>query len=299
MESINKKTSEVSEIKREPVEFSIKTLMAAGAHFGHQTERWNPKMKPYLYGGRNGVHIINLDLTLSAWERTKKVLHDTVARGGAVLFVGTKPQAREAVEREARNCDAFFMTSRWLGGTLTNFSTIRKSLDRMKKLEDLLAQAEDESSEVKLGKKEKLSISRDLEKLNKSLGGIRKMKRAPDILVVIDVNRENIAVAEAQRLDIPVIALVDSNVDPEAVDFPIPANDDSKKTIELFVSAVADVVNAAAKEFEVRGVRPGDAVESSESNETVPTSRVRVARSNGRTEPAEIADQHLEGVAAG
>jgi small subunit ribosomal protein S2 len=291
MESIETNTKENT--PREPVTVSIQSLMAAGAHFGHQTERWNPKMKPYLYGEKNGVHVINLDITLSVWERTKKVIHDTVARGGNVLFVGTKPQAREAVESEARRCGAFFVTSRWLGGTLTNFATIRKSLERMKKLEELLALADDQNSEVKLNKKEKLSISRDLEKLDRSLGGIRLMKRAPDVMFVIDINREDIAVAEARRLNIPVIALADSNVDPDLVDLAIPSNDDSKRTIELFVSALSDIVIQARKEFDRQGKQPGN----NTSSEAVSTSsRTRPGR-GGRKQEAETSESRKDGAA--
>ena len=277
------------ETPREPVDVSIQSLMAAGAHFGHQTERWNPKMRPFLYGERSGVHVINLDITLSVWERTKKVIYDTVARGGNVLFVGTKPQAREAVEREARRCGAFFVTSRWLGGTLTNFTTIRKSLERMKKLEELLALADDAQSEVKLNKKEKLSISRDLEKLDRSLGGIRLMKRAPDVMFVIDINREDIAVAEARRLNIPVIALADSNVDPDLVDLAIPSNDDSKRTIDLFVSAISDTVLQASKEFSVRGVEHAGAQSSADA---VPTSSRQRPGRGGRKQEPEATEQH-------
>ncbi len=228
---------------------SIKTLIEAGAHFGHQTTKWNPKMLPNIYGERNGIHIINLDLTLKAWEKAKKFIYETVASGGNILFVGTKQQAREIVKAEAERCEGFCVTSRWLGGTLSNFETIKNSIDRMRKLEDLLTKADDETSDVELNKKEKLMIRRQLEKLSANLGGIRNMRRVPDVIFVIDVNKEDIAVAEAQRLHIPVVALVDTNCNPQKIAYPIPSNDDANKTVKLFVSTIADVVIQAKAEY--------------------------------------------------
>lgn len=235
-----------------PVQVSIKTMLDAGAHFGHQTHRWNPKMLPYIYGARNGVHIINLDLTNKLWERARKFVVDTMSRGGNVLFVGTKTAAREIVRHEANRCGALHVTTRWLGGTLSNFQTIKASIDRMRKMEDLLAKAEEADSKIKLHKRERVQIAKELEKLNESLGGIRNMKKVPEVLFVIDINKEFNAIAEARRLRIPVIALVDSNVDPTLVDFPIPSNDDAARTIRLFVAAVADAVAAGRAEFEAR-----------------------------------------------
>lgn len=238
---------------------SVKTLLDAGAHFGHQTERWNPKMMPYIYTQRNGVHIIDLDLTMRAWERARKFIADKVAIGGSLLFVGTKLQGREIVISEAARCGAFHITSRWLGGTLTNFQTIKNSIDRMRKLEELLAKANDEKSEVKLNKKERLTIARDLSKLEANLGGIRSMRRVPDVLFVMDINKEAIAVSEARRLHIPVVALVDTNTDPSVVDFAIPSNDDSARTLRLFASAVADAVLDGREAFEARSTRGSEA----------------------------------------
>lgn len=234
----------------EPV--TIKTLLDAGAHFGHQTERWNPKMMPYIYGARNNVHIINLDLTLKLWERSRKFAADIVSRGGSVLFVGTKPQAREIVKAEAERCGAFHVTTRWLGGTLSNFQTIRNSLERMKKMETLLVQAEDPNSGVKINKKEKLTLARQLAKLEGSLGGIRQMRRVPDLVFVVDINKEEIAVAESKKLKIPVMALVDTNVNPEQIDFPIPSNDDAVRAIKLFAASLADAVLQGRVEYEAR-----------------------------------------------
>jgi small subunit ribosomal protein S2 len=237
---------------RPPVELTIRNLIDAGAHYGHQTERWNPKMLRYIFGERNGVHIINLDKTLQRWIEARKFIFDKIAQGGSILFVGTKLQARDIIREEATRCGAHFITSRWLGGTLTNFQTIRNSLGRIKKLEDLLALSQDEASNVRLNKKERLTISRELDKLNANLGGIRSMKSPPSVIFLVDLNKEDIAIKEATRLKIPVIALTDTNVDPTLVQYPIPSNDDSARTLRLFVGAVADTVVEARKQYEAR-----------------------------------------------
>lgn len=237
----------------EPVPVSLKTLLHAGAHYGHQASRWNPKMMPYIYGVRNDVHILNLDVTLELWQKAAKRLEDIANRGGMVLFVGTKMQGRDLVKQAADRCGAFHITQRWLGGTLSNFETVKRSINRMKKLEELLGQANDEESKVKISKKERLNISRQLQRLEDNLGGIRNMRHLPDALFVIDINRESIAVAEARKLHIPVIALVDTNVDPTLIDYPIPSNDDATKTIRLFVNAAADAVDRGRKAFLARG----------------------------------------------
>lgn len=226
----------------EPTVVTIRSLLEAGAHFGHQTERWNPKMLKFIYGERNGVHIINLDLTMRAWLKARQFVVDRVSSGGNILFVGTKPQARTVVEEQAVRCGAFHVTTRWLGGMLSNFETIKRSMQRMRKLEELLAESEKPDSEVKLAKKEKLQISRKLEKLYATLGGIRDMRRPPDLLFVVDIIKERIAVAEARKLRIPVIALVDTNCDPDPVEFVIPSNDDASRTLQLFSAALADAV---------------------------------------------------------
>jgi small subunit ribosomal protein S2 len=221
---------------------TIRNLMDAGAHYGHQTQRWNPKMLPYIFGARNGVHIINLDLTMRKWEIARKYILDRVALGGNVLFVGTKQQAKDIIKEEALRCGAFYIASRWLGGCLSNFQTMKNSIDRMRKMENLLAEAAVEGSKIKLNKKERLDMSRQVEKLEANLGGIRNMKKVPDVIFIVDVVKEEIAIAEANRLHIPVVALVDTNADPNAVAFPVPSNDDATRTIKLFVSAVADAV---------------------------------------------------------
>ena len=235
-----------------PVEISIKTLLAAGAHYGHQTERWNPKMLPYIYCARNHIHIINLDISMQQWRAARKFVVDTVSRGGNVLFVGTKLQARDAVKAEAERSKAFYVNTRWLGGTLSNFQTIKNSIERLRNLEDLLAKASDDLSKVRLTKKEKLQITREIEKLERSLGGIRDMKKLPDVVFVVDVIKEHIAVAEARRLHIPVIALVDTNTDPECVEFPIASNDDAARTLRMMLAGVADAVIEGRSIYEMQ-----------------------------------------------
>jgi small subunit ribosomal protein S2 len=221
---------------------TIKTLIEAGAHFGHQTQRWNPKMLPNIYGARNGVHIINLDITMKRWEIARKYIVDRVSMGGNVLFVGTKQQAKDIVKEEATRAGAFYISSRWLGGCLSNFQTMKKSIERMRKLEKLLEDAASENTKVRLNKKERLDISRQVEKLEANLGGIRNMRKTPDLIFIVDVVKESIAIAEAKRLHIPVIGLVDTNADPGSIAFPIPSNDDATKTIRLFCGAVSDAI---------------------------------------------------------
>lgn len=202
-------------------------------------------MAPYIYTARNGIHIINLPRTIQCWDRARQAIIDCVAAGGNILFVGTKKQAQEAVTEEARHCGAFYVSRRWLGGMITNFPTIRKSIDRMGKITSTL-QDEEQAHETGRGtrytKKERLMMTRELEKLEYSLGGIRDMYGAPDMMFVIDIKREEIAVKEARRLDIPVVALVDTNCDPRQVNFPIPSNDDGTRAIRLFCQAVSDAI---------------------------------------------------------
>ena len=255
-----------------PVPVNLQNLLDAGAHFGHQIRRWNPKMMPYIFGERNGVHIINLDLTLDYWARAIKFIEDLANRGGNILFVGTKLQARDIVKEAAQRAGAYSVTQRWLGGTLSNFETIKRSISRMKKLEELLKEAQNEDSKIKLNKKERLSISRDLTKLEANLGGIRDMKRLPDALFIVDIAKESIAVAEARNLQIPVVALVDTNVNPTLVDFPIPSNDDAARTLRLFVDGVADAFAEGRASFLARGARDENkGNQKSESDSVVPS----------------------------
>lgn len=235
-----------------PIEVNLATLMEAGAHYGHQTQRWNPKMLPFIYGARNGVHIINLDATLKAWKRARDFIYSIASRGGTILMVGTKQQAREVVQGEAIRCKGFHVTERWLGGTLSNFQTVRNSIERMKKLEELLMKAADPTQKVRISKKERLSFQREIDKLNASLGGVREMRRLPDVLFVVDIGKEAIAIAEAYRLHIPVVAMVDTNTDPTNIDFPIPSNDDASRTIRLFVAAAADAWIEGRRDYEAR-----------------------------------------------
>ena len=240
---------------REPVELTLRTLLQAGVHYGHQTSRWSPAMAPYIHSSRNGIHIINLPRTISAWEKAREKVLEVASRGGSILFVGTKKQAQDPVVEEARRCGAFYVSRRWLGGMMTNFQTIRKSIDRLQKLEKLLAEettAQTTGGHTRFTKKERLMMSRERDKLEYSLGGIRTMNRAPQLMFVIDVRREEIAIREANRLDIPVVALVDTNCDPRTVRYPIPSNDDGTRAIRLFCSAIADAAMEGRKIFDSR-----------------------------------------------
>jgi len=217
---------------------SMKALLEAGAHFGHRTRRWNPKMKPFIFTERNGVHIIDLQQTMRALELVYGVVRDTVAEGGTILFVGTKRQAQEIIAQEAQRCGMPYVNQRWLGGTLTNWSTIRRRVEYLLNLEARRDRGEFE----RLTKKEALGLVRQIEKLNRRLGGIKEMQRLPDLLYVVDVRREATAVKEANRLEIPVIAIVDTNCDPDPIDYVIPANDDAIRSIKLITGLIADAV---------------------------------------------------------
>ncbi len=217
-------------------QISMKQLLEAGVHFGHQTRRWNPKMKPYIFGARNGIYIIDLQKTVQLFKTAYNFIVDTVAQGRSVLFVGTKKQAADAIMDEANRAGMFFINSRWLGGTLTNFVTIKKSVDRLKKLQQMK-----EDGTINLyHKKEIVGLETQMAKLQTNLGGIKEMDRLPGAIFVIDPRRENIATAEARRLGIPVVAVVDTNCDPDEVDYIIPGNDDAIRAIKLMASKMAD-----------------------------------------------------------
>ncbi len=216
---------------------SMKELLEAGVHFGHQTRRWNPKMRPYIFGKRNGIYIVDLQRTLQLFEEASNFVRDLVATGGTVLFVGTKRQAQDVVKEEATRSGMFYVANRWLGGTLTNFVTLRRSVERYKDIERQLA-----NSDAQITKKERVRLERERAKMEKNLGGIRDMESLPDALYVIDTNHEHNAVHEANRLGIPVVAVVDTNCDPDVVDYPIPGNDDAIRAIKLFTSRIADSV---------------------------------------------------------
>jgi small subunit ribosomal protein S2 len=220
-------------------DISMKQLLEAGVHFGHQTSRWNPKMKPYIFGARNGIHIIDLQQTVTMFKDVESVVRDLAASGGHVLFVGTKKQAQDAIREEATRCGMFHVHNRWLGGTLTNFSTIRASIDRLRKLEEM---ENDPKIVDALTKKEMLGLKREKEKLEQSLGGIKAMRKLPDAVFVIDPKQEEIAVKEARKLGIPVVAVIDTNCDPDMIDYKVPGNDDAIRAIRLFCSAIAEAV---------------------------------------------------------
>ena len=215
-------------------EFSMRQLLEAGAHFGHQSHRWNPKMAQYIFGARNNIHIIDLAQTVPMLYRALQAVSDVTAKGGRVLFVGTKRQAQEVVAEAAKRSAQYYVNSRWLGGMLTNWKTISASIQRLRKVEELLT-----SGAQGLTKKERLLLSREHEKLNKALGGIKDMGGTPDLIFVIDTNKEQLAIKEAQRLGIPVAAIVDTNCDPDGVTFPVPANDDASRALQLYCDLVA------------------------------------------------------------
>jgi len=216
----------------------MREMLEAGVHFGHQTRYWNPKMAPYIFGHRNKIHIINLEQTVAKYQDATKFVKQLAARGGNILFVGTKRAARELVATEAARCGMPYVDARWLGGMLTNFKTVKTSVKRLKEMEAVVA----EGGAERMIKKEGLLFQRELDKLNKSIGGIKDMNGLPDALFVIDVGYHKIAVAEARTLGIPVVAVVDTNHSPDGIDYVIPGNDDSAKAIALYVKGIADAV---------------------------------------------------------
>ena len=257
----------------------MKELLEAGVHFGHQTRRWNPKMKPYIFGARNGIYIIDLQKTLRLFNNSYKFVVDLVSNGGSVLFVGTKKQAQDTIREEAQRCGMFYVDYRWLGGMLTNFKTIRKSVERLKNIEKLL---DEERDTTDLVKKELLKLGKEKDKIEKKLGGIKEMERMPGVVFIIDNKKEKIAAAEAKKVGIPSIGLVDTNCDPDDIDYVIPGNDDAIRSIRLFSSRIADAclegqqrreeklqedVEAAKKEKEVDAENQKKSVESEKMNE--------------------------------
>jgi small subunit ribosomal protein S2 len=228
------------------VEITMKELLEAGVHFGHQTRRWNPKMKEYIFGERNGIHIIDLQKTLKMFREASRFVSDISSQGKAVLFVGTKRQAQEAVAEEAKKCGAFFVNHRWLGGTLTNWATLQKSIKRLKLLK---AMTEDGRME-QLSKKERARLDREMKHLQQNLEGIENMTQLPDAMFVIDSNAEEIAVKEARRMGVPVVSVVDTNCDPDVVDWIIPGNDDALRAIRLFTSKISESVAEGKHNYE-------------------------------------------------
>lgn len=217
---------------------SLRDLLEAGVHYGHQTRRWNPRMKPYIYGAKNGIHVIDLQKTARGLVEAARFLQATAANGGNVLFVGTKRSARDIIQEESGRCGGNYVNHRWLGGTMTNWNTVKKSIDRLNALE----RARDEGRFDLLTKKEALELSRDIERMDRNLGGIKTMKGLPAALFIVDPKREHLAVAEARALNIPIVALCDTNCDPQGITHVIPGNDDALKSIRLFTGAIADAV---------------------------------------------------------
>ena len=225
---------------------TMKELLEAGVHFGHQTRRWNPKMKPFIFGARNGIYIIDLQQTVRMFKTAYQFVVDTVAGGDSVLFVGTKKQARESIYEEANRCEMFYVHNRWLGGMLTNFETIKKGIERLKYLTTIFV----DGSVNRFPKKERLKLDKERVKLDNNLGGIREMQRLPGAMFVVDAKNENIAVSEARRLGIPVVSIVDTNCNPDEIDYIIPGNDDAIRAIRLMTSRIADACIEGREQIE-------------------------------------------------
>ena len=242
--------------------FTMRQLLEAGVHFGHQTSRWNPKMNSYLFGVRSGVHIIDLQQTVPLLYRALEFVHEIASKGGRVLFVGTKRQAAVPIAEAAGRCGQYYVNHRWLGGMLTNWKTISNSISRLKKLDDQLSE-----ENLGLTKKELLNLTREREKLDRSLGGIREMGGLPDVVVVIDTNKEEIAVHEANKLNIPVVAIIDSNSNPQGIQYPIPGNDDATRAIITYCELIAQsILSGLQKELAESGVDLGSSLEAQEEN---------------------------------
>ncbi|MEO0561345.1 MAG: 30S ribosomal protein S2 [Chloroflexota bacterium] len=260
-----------------PSQVTLRNLLEVGVHFGHRTQKWNPKMSPYIFTQRNGIHILDLQQTIKNLHEYHDMIRDIVAGGGTVLFVGTKRQAAETIRQEAGRCGMPYVNYRWLGGTLTNWQTIRKRIDAMKALEE----DRDSGKFELLTKKESLTKEREIEKLNLRLGGIRNMKKVPDLVFVVDVIREDTAVKECNILNIPVLALLDTNGDPDQIDYILPSNDDAMRAIKLMVAAVADAVLAG------RAMRKGESAE--EDFETM--AQVDLARFDDKDDDENASDE--------
>lgn len=253
---------------------SVQQLLESGVHFGHQTKKWNPKMRKYIFGERKGIYIINLQETAKGLDKAYEFVKNTVAEGRNVLFVGTKKQAQDAIQEEAARCGMYYVNQRWLGGMLTNFTTIKSRISYLKDLESKKSGGYFEN----LNKKEVASIEKEIEKLTKSLGGIKDMNRLPDVMFVVDPQKEHLAVKEARKLNIPVVAIVDTNCDPDLVDFVIPGNDDAIKSVKLLTSKVADAISEAIPttraKFDDKKAAPAEKTEEVTSEAVVKTEEV-------------------------
>ena len=266
-------------------DFSMRQLLEAGVHFGHQTHRWNPKMAPFIFGARNNIHIIDLSQTVPLLHQALKAVSDTVARGGRVLFVGTKRQASDIVADSAKRCAQYYVNARWLGGMLTNWKTISNSIQRLRQLDELLA-----GEAQGFTKKERLNLERERDKLERALGGIRDMGSIPDMMFVIDTNKEAIAVQEARRLGIPVVAIVDSNSDPDDVDYPVPGNDDAARAIALYCDLISRAaIDGIERQQGSLGLDIGEAAEapSEPALEEAPTEALAAEEGQSGETPAE------------
>lgn len=264
-------------------EVTMKNLLEAGVHFGHQTTRWNPKMKKYIYDARNGIFIIDLQKTLKKFRDAERYLKTIAQAGKKVLFVATKKQAQDLVSEEAQRCGMYFVNQRWLGGTLTNFSTIKKSIDRLKSLE----QMESDGVFERLHKKEGLHKRKEIAKLNKFLSGIKSMSQLPDVVYIIDTRKEKIALAEAKRLGIKTIAIVDTNCSPEGIDFPIPGNDDAIRSIRLFTRRIADICLEGQETFRAANKERQEERKNQQAAARAPKTVVEVAAREGQTPRSE------------
>jgi small subunit ribosomal protein S2 len=262
----------------------MRQLLEGGVHFGHRTGRWNPKMRPFIFGERNGVHIIDLQQTVPMLYQAMQAVRDIVAQGGRVLFVGTKRQAQEKVAEAASKCGQYYVNHRWLGGMLTNWKTISVSIKRLKELEEQLSQ-----EQTGLTKKENLQLTRERDNLLRALGGIKEMGGLPDILFIIDTNREAIAVSEARKLGVPVVAIVDSNSDPDGITFPVPGNDDAVRAIDLYCNLMADAVLSGIQEEMIKA-----GVDIGESEET-PAEALPGEGAAGEGAPAAAEDKDAKG----
>ncbi len=258
-------------------EINMKLLLEAGTHFGHQTKRWNPKMKKYIFGARNGIYIIDLQKTLIKFKKALEFVQETVASGGSVIFAGTKKQAQNLIVEEAKRCGMFFVNQRWLGGTLTNFSTIKKSIDHLKEIETM----KNDGSIENRPKKEITKLEKKLSKLERYLGGIKDMNDLPSILFVVDPRKEKIALLEAKKLGIPIVALVDTNCDPDGIDYVIPGNDDAIRSIRLIVSKIADAVIKGKIIREGKKEQPEEKVTFLDKDNTALTDQLSGAKKSG------------------
>ncbi len=264
-------------------EYTLKDLLESGVHFGHQTHRWNPLMQQYIYGVRNGIHIIDLTQTFQLLDVALNYVQDTVSKGGSILFVGTKRQAQKPISEAAERSAQYYMNHRWLGGTLTNWKTVSNSISRLKKLDEQLS-----DGATGLTKKERLNLEREQSKLNASLGGIREMGGTPDLLFVIDTNKESLAIQEAKKLGIPVIAVIDTNSDPSFIDYPIPGNDDAARSISLYCDLIAKAaLEGMTNQLTTAGVDIGASIDPP-NEETQLSNNIKKTKEENLETPSEI-----------